>query len=230
MTGHNLSPVNHREIAHTHSGCTPASGGRKDADRRVCVACEEVLRSFRPSAISSETHYESGSGSPAVSFFGVFKEIALAIFGTLTGKVFGGDLESLIVWSDLIAVGPVGAEDYAVRAEEVPEGIQLLPIEALVTDERSISNDRNFRKLDVHMGVARENSEFVMICREVAWVGGKPSVWKMVDDNAEFRDAFDDAEQGGDEARVGISAFENKTCVGKSAKAIEEVRFADVGK
>src|SRR5690349_7523333 len=123
MIGHNLSPLNHRGLVHTCSECAPAGGARTDAELGVCVACDEVLRSFQPSVISSERHYyELGSGSPTVSLFGVLKEIALAISGTFGGKVFGDDLESLIVRSDLIAVGPIRAEDYAVGPEKVPEG------------------------------------------------------------------------------------------------------------
>jgi hypothetical protein len=159
---------------------------------------------------------------------GVLKKIALAIMGSSGGEVFGDDIERLVVRGNQIAVWPVGAEDYAVRAEEVPEGIELVAIKVLVVDEGAISKDRNFRELDVDVRVARENSEIVMVRREVVRIVGEFGVGKVVDDDAELRDALDDAEQRGDKAGVGIGAFKNEAGVGEHTQAVDEDRLAEV--
>ena len=166
---------------------------------------------------------------PAICGLRVSPEIAFTIFGSLGREVLGDDFEGLIVGCDLIAVGPIGSEDHAIRAEQVPEGIQFLAVVALVENEGAILNDGDLRELDVDMRAAREHSEIVMICGERVCVGGELQVWQVVDDDAKFRNVLDDPQQGGDEAGVGVGAFEHKARIGKSTKAIEKVRLADVG-
>ena len=135
----------------------------------------------------------SGSARvPAICGLRVFPEIAFTIFGSLGREVLGDDLKGLIVGRDLIAVGPIGAEDHAIRAEQVPEWIQFLAVVALVVNEGAILNDGDLRELDVDMRAAREHSEIVMIFGERVCVCGELRVWQVVDDDAKFRNALDD--------------------------------------
>ena len=50
----------------------------------------------------------------------------------------------------------------------------------------------------------------------------------MVDDDPEFRDAFDDLKQSANESRIGVCTLKDEPSIGECAEAIEKVRFARV--
>ena len=155
-------------------------------------------------------------------------KVALAGIGRFGGHVFGDNRESLVVRGDLIAVGPVAAEDDAVRAEEVPEGIKLFAVVPAIANERTVFDGWDLRELDVDAGVLRERNEISAIVGDGVGISDHLRIGEMVDDDAELRDCVRNLEKSADEARVGIGALEDEAGIGEGTESIVKVRLREV--
>jgi len=168
--------------------------------------------------------------TPAISGFGVLDEVAFAGVWRFGRHVFGNDGEGLVVGSDLVAVGPVAAEDDAVGAVEFPERIELFAVVLLVANEDAIFNGGDFRELDVDDRVLREGSKIAAVSGDCVRVADHFGVGQVVDDDAEVGDSFCNLKDGADETRIGVCTFEDEAGIGQGTKAVEEVRFREVVK
>lgn len=184
----------------------------------------------RTSAETLRSGLDRSARSPSVGGFGVLPEVGFGTSRRFRGNVFRDDCEGLVVRRDLIAVGPIAAEDDAVRSEEVPERIKLLAVILLIANEHAVFDGRDLGEFYVNLWMLREGCQIMAIYCDGVGIGDHSRIGQVIDDDTESRKSICDSKKSADQAWIRICAFEYQACLGERFEDIDKVRLFQVSK
>lgn len=130
--------------------------------------------------------------------------------------------EGLGVGGDVIAVGPIGAEEDAIGTKERPEGIDLCEVGRACALLLAGVWRENLGELREDVGGVCELFEVGVVEAELGGIGGRLRVRQVVDDNAELGDLLREIENGSDEGGIGVGGFEGETGLGERTEIVQE--------